>query len=244
MLNDAKGQANHQSLCMPACNAQVLHAHVFGIFLLDEHETLWGTLGSVAIAAGVVTVNAAKSGAGSAGKPCAVGLPAADHIETKTPTAAAAAGLPVLLHEPNQAHDGIEAFGHERQPGPVHTPFSAVPIKESFWGRRSGSLRRGLELQGMTSISLASQPDREEEGLVHAAKPDEAQESSAAQQQQDEAGPLLMPRRHGQKAQPASLRERELSWTGDWLFAAGRQGDVRAAVKQYSQVAAAEETPR
>ncbi len=53
---------------------QVLHAHVFGIFLLDEHESLWGILGSILIAAGVVTVNGAKSGRSSGGGPPCAGV--------------------------------------------------------------------------------------------------------------------------------------------------------------------------
>ena len=39
---------------------QVLYAHIFGVTLLDEQETVWGILGSLLIASGVVTVNGAK----------------------------------------------------------------------------------------------------------------------------------------------------------------------------------------
>ena len=41
---------------------QVLCAHVFGVALLHEAETLYGLAGSAAIAAGVITVNGAKMG--------------------------------------------------------------------------------------------------------------------------------------------------------------------------------------
>ena len=39
---------------------QVLCAHLFGVSLLHEGETVLGIVGSAAIAAGVVTVNSAK----------------------------------------------------------------------------------------------------------------------------------------------------------------------------------------
>ena len=39
---------------------QVLSAHVFGVTLLQERESIFGLAGSAAIAAGVVTVNSAK----------------------------------------------------------------------------------------------------------------------------------------------------------------------------------------
>lgn len=39
---------------------QVLYAHIYGITLLNEQETVWGILGSLLIASGVVTVNGAK----------------------------------------------------------------------------------------------------------------------------------------------------------------------------------------
>lgn len=45
-----------------------MHAHIFGVTLLDERESVWGILGSLLIASGVVTVNGAKGqpqGAGS-----------------------------------------------------------------------------------------------------------------------------------------------------------------------------------
>ena len=43
-----------------ACSLQVLCAHVYGVTLLQERETILGLAGSAAIAAGVVTVNSAK----------------------------------------------------------------------------------------------------------------------------------------------------------------------------------------
>jgi hypothetical protein len=45
---------------------QVLYAHIFGVLLLDEQESLWGILGSMLIATGVVTVNSSKSSQGCA----------------------------------------------------------------------------------------------------------------------------------------------------------------------------------
>ncbi len=47
--------------CWPLLILQVLYAHIFGVFLLNERETVWGVLGSLLIAAGVVTLNDAQA---------------------------------------------------------------------------------------------------------------------------------------------------------------------------------------
>lgn len=167
-----------------------------------------------------------------------MGLPSPDSIHAKTPTAAE--GLPVLHalqnEEPDQAC--IEAFGHERHSAAAatQTPFGTAPFKDGFWPprRSSGSLPRTLELQGMASVSLDS-PRGKEEGmpLVAAARGREGDGGNAVQ---DAAGPLL-PRRHVQGTESATLRDRESSWTGDWLFA-GRRAlqDARSAAQQYTRV--------
>ncbi len=169
-----------------------------------------------------------------------MGLPSPDHIEAKTPTAAE--GLPVLralpCEEPDQAC--IEAFGHERRgsAAATQTPFSAVPFKDGSWApRRAGSLARSLELHDMASINLDSPRGKEESVALVAAEGRDGGEGGAAAAQ-DVAGPLL-PRRHAPGTRPGTLRDRELSWTGNWVFAGRRAAppeEQRSPAQHYSQV--------
>lgn len=56
-------------ILLQVASTQVLCAHVFGVTLLHEGESVVGLLGSAAIAAGVVTVNSANIGAAAKSGP-------------------------------------------------------------------------------------------------------------------------------------------------------------------------------
>ena len=119
--------------------AQVLYAHVFGVLLLDEQESLLGILGSVLIASGVITVNQAKSG--NASNHASLKLPGAAEGVITTPRQQQGVGIGVEeghVVRPNQ--DAIVAFGHEQHASWGSSPFATLLVKNGgFWAARNGA---------------------------------------------------------------------------------------------------------
>jgi hypothetical protein len=78
-----------------------LYAHIFGVFLLNERESVLGILGSVLMAAGIVTLNGAKasrSRAAKSGTPAREGPPLPTHryesvLHSSEPEPAVPAGV-------------------------------------------------------------------------------------------------------------------------------------------------------
>ena len=245
----------------------MLYAHIFGV-LLGQPETLWGVVGAVLIACGVVSVNRAKSGLPAVGDAKGSSLDERGHILYTPLTWQSGRGAPdgaALVHVPDQAssdESSIAALRHERQVPGQAIPFSMPPLKGGvFLGQArnsssSGALLSsspewaGLELQER-SLSAADggflpASSSCPAGMLVAGEPPSAPaEQEAGVPVEAATGQLPL----GRIAQPLqgvsrqgrtgvgrgqTLRDREQSWTGEWVFDGRRAADAPSA--HYSQI--------
>jgi hypothetical protein len=95
---------------------QVLYAHIFGVTLLNEQETVWGILGSLLIASGVVTVNVAKGHKSSATSEHPSLLPMFQYMPTSTSERNAAEDLHEVGKAAPAAPDGLAENDAEEAP--------------------------------------------------------------------------------------------------------------------------------
>lgn len=102
---------NVWSLCL-----QVLYAHIFGVTLLNEQETVWGILGSLLIASGVVTVNGAKGHKSNAAFEHPSLLPMFQYMPTSTSERSAVGDLHKAGKAAPAAPNGVAGNDAEEAP--------------------------------------------------------------------------------------------------------------------------------
>lgn len=240
---------------------QVLYAHIFGITLLNEQETVWGILGSLLIASGVVTVNGAKAQNGDKA-----------HAPFEHPSL-----LPMFWHKHASMPEGNAG-------GPAQKPESLIPAHLNSSGE-SGS-REGTVLQAVLSrLGCGGQHARDRlsqqqspfqhvqmagmtfttgaEDARPVAADDDAHSTATSSgcdgqllgpnlQQAEVEGPgnshleavesgaaLAQEKRRvrGHPGGPALLRDREKSWIGEWAFRKETGSEALApAMARYHQL--------
>ncbi len=242
---------------------QVLYAHIFGITLLNEQETVWGILGSLLIASGVVTVNGAK------GQKEEKAQAPFEHLSL----------LPVFHNKHASMAEGT-ADGPEQDP---ETLISAHPsrVGESestrgnvfqatlSWLWCGGQRARGwcslrqTPFQNLQLAALASSTDTSAGSASASAADGDAQSSAAGSgcygqllrpgiQQEGSEGyggspleaaegvrALAQEKRRfrGRPGGPTSLRDGENSWVGEWAFRKAADGEALApAMARYHKL--------